>query len=89
MLNILLPILASFGKKKSNNFWLSPDITSKLDRSVYPLYSNSFPPIPQSTSGMWGLMGMAIANTTPNNNEQPTELSRFGGFVYIQFSKPE
>jgi len=89
MLSILLPIWASFGEKKSNKFWLLPDNLVKLDRSVYSLYSNSFPPIPQSpksTPGMWGLTGMAIAILPPNNNEQPTTASRLGGFVSIQLS---
>ena len=50
---------------------------------------SQFPHSTQSLAELWGLTGVAIATLTPNNNEQPTELSRLGGFVSIQFSKPE
>lgn len=75
-----------------NNYSLYADVFSIIKGFHNPFIFHIlalFPPSTQSLAELWGLMGMAIANTTPNRNEQPTELSRFGGFGFIQFSKPE
>lgn len=88
MLIPLSPRWGKFGEKKSNQFRF---INGTLKNENRPHIKSLalFSQFPQFLPELWGLMGMAIATFTTNNNEEPTTASRLGGFVSIQFSKPE
>ncbi|MBE9144876.1 hypothetical protein [Planktothrix mougeotii] len=75
--------LAPFGKLSDILGYL-PD-TSGLDQVFHvPLIIQIVTQFPQSLPELWGLTEMAIATfTITNNNEQPTEASRLGGFGFI------